>query len=68
MAEDRNQAVQYDDVDPDASIPKPNEDREREHERVRASNDRDQELEREGRPTRHEMYDAVVKGLKTPHA
>jgi hypothetical protein len=43
--------------------PRTHEDSEVEHDRIRTSNDRDQELEREGRPSKHNQgYDDAVRG------
>lgn len=49
-------------------VPIPGEDNEPERERIRKSNDRDQELEREGKPARHNRgYDEAADGkAKTP--
>jgi hypothetical protein len=47
-------------------VPLPSSESPAEHDRIRRSNDRDQELEREGKPSRHnEGYDEVAD-LKTP--
>lgn len=45
-------------------IPIPGEDNDEERERIRRSNDRDQELERQGKPSRHNQgYDEAADGL-----
>lgn len=48
-------------------IPIPGEDNEEERQRIRKSNDRDQELEREGKPSRHNRgYDEAADGAAPP--
>jgi hypothetical protein len=48
-------------------IPIPGEDNDEERERIRKSNDRDQELEREGKPSRHNQgYDEAADGIPVP--
>jgi hypothetical protein len=45
-------------------VPIPGEENEEERLRIRKSNDRDQQLEREGRPSRHNRgYDEVADGI-----
>ena len=45
-------------------VPIPGEDNEEERERIRKSNDRDQELERQGKPSRHNRgYDEAADGV-----
>jgi hypothetical protein len=45
------------------TVPIPSSETEEEHERIRESNDRDQQLEREGRPSRHNRgYDEAADG------
>ena len=45
-------------------VPLPSSETEAEHNRIRASNDRDQELEREGKPSRHNQgYDEAADGI-----
>ena len=40
---------------------------EEEHQRIRSSNDRDQQLEREGKPSRHNQgYDETADGKGMP--
>jgi hypothetical protein len=42
----------------------PSSETQAEHDRIRKSNDRDQELEREGRPSRHNRgYDEAADGV-----
>ena len=44
-------------------VPLPSSESEEEHKRIRESNDRDQELEREGKPSRHNRgYDEAADG------
>jgi len=44
-------------------VPLPSSEDEDEHRRIRSSNDRDQELEREGKPSRHNRgYDEAADG------
>jgi len=44
-------------------VPIPGEDNDAERERIRRSNDRDQELERQGKPSRHNRgYDEAADG------
>ena len=49
-------------------LPPPGDESQAEHDRNRKSNDRDQELEREGKPSRHNRgYDEAADGVvKTP--
>lgn len=48
-------------------VPLPSSDTQAEHDRIRQSNDRDQQLEREGKPSRHNQgYDEAADGPKTP--
>ena len=48
-------------------VPIPGEDNEEERERIRKSNDRDQELERQGKPSRHNRgYDEAADGVGPP--
>jgi hypothetical protein len=48
-------------------VPLPSSETDEERQRIRESNDRDQELEREGRPSRHNQgYDEVADGAATP--
>jgi hypothetical protein len=48
-------------------VPLPSSETDEERQRIRESNDRDQELEREGRPSRHNKgYDEVADGAPTP--
>jgi hypothetical protein len=45
-------------------VPIPASETQSEHERIRKSNDRDQELEREGKPSRHNQgYDQAADGV-----
>jgi hypothetical protein len=45
-------------------VPIPSSETESEHERIRKSNDRDQELERKGKPSRHNRgYDEAADGI-----
>ena len=47
--------------DPVEVVPFPASDSQADHDRIRKSNDRDQELERQGRPARHNQgYDEVL--------
>jgi hypothetical protein len=51
---------QEDDVE---VVPIPSSETEAEHKRIRSSNDRDQQLEREGKPSRHNRgYDEAADG------
>lgn len=44
-------------------VPLPGDESEAEHQRIRSSNDRDQQLEREGKPSRHNRgYDEAAHG------
>jgi hypothetical protein len=44
-------------------VPLPTDESEAEHQRIRSSNDRDQQLEREGKPSRHNRgYDEAAHG------
>ena len=48
-------------------VPMPSTETQAEHDRIRSSNDRDQQLEREGKPSRHNQgYDEAADG--TPAA
>jgi hypothetical protein len=48
-------------------VPMPSSETEEEHDRIRASNDRDQELEREGKPSKHNAgYDQAADGTPAP--
>ena len=48
-------------------VPLPSSETQDEHDRIRESNDRDQELEREGRPSRHNQgYDEAADGPAVP--
>jgi len=48
-------------------VPLPSGEDEEERKRIRRSNDRDQELEREGRPARHNQgYDEAADGVPEP--
>jgi hypothetical protein len=48
-------------------VPMPGSESPAEHDRIRKSNDRDQELERDGKPSRHNRgYDEAADGPKTP--
>jgi hypothetical protein len=48
-------------------VPLPSSETQAEHDRIRRSNDRDQELEREGKPSRHNAgYDEAADGKPTP--
>lgn len=45
-------------------VPIPASESQAEHDRIRKSNDRDQELEREGKPSRHNRgYDEAADGV-----
>jgi hypothetical protein len=45
-------------------VPMPSSETQAEHDRIRKSNDRDQELEREGKPSRHNRgYDEAADGV-----
>ena len=57
-----------DQLDDDLTVvPLPSSETEAEHERIRASNERDQQLEKEGKPARHNRgYDEAVKGTSAP--
>jgi hypothetical protein len=45
-------------------VPIPGEDNEEERQRIRKSNDRDQDLERHGKPSRHNRgYDEAADGI-----
>jgi hypothetical protein len=49
------------------TVPIPSSETEAEHKRVRNSNDRDQQLEREGKPSRHNRgYDEAADGAPHP--
>jgi hypothetical protein len=48
-------------------VPLPTGETEEEHQRIRSSNDRDQQLEREGKPSRHNRgYDQAADGVPGP--
>ena len=48
-------------------VPLPTGETEEEHQRIRSSNDRDQQLEREGKPSRHNRgYDQAADGVPSP--
>jgi hypothetical protein len=48
-------------------VPMPSSETQAEHDRIRKSNDHDQELEREGKPSRHNRgYDEVADGAARP--
>jgi hypothetical protein len=48
-------------------VPLPTGETEEEHRRIRSSNDRDQQLEREGKPSRHNRgYDQAADGTPGP--
>ena len=48
-------------------VPIPASESQAERDRIRKSNDRDQELERDGKPSRHNRgYDEAADGPKTP--
>ena len=48
-------------------VPIPASETQPEHDRIRKSNDRDQQLERDGKPSRHNRgYDEAADGPKTP--
>jgi len=48
-------------------VPLPTGETEEEHQRIRSSNDRDQQLEREGKPSRHNRgYDQAADGPTAP--
>ncbi len=48
-------------------VPLPSSESEAEHKRIRESNDRDQQLERDGRPSRHNRgYDEAADGVPVP--
>src|SRR5205085_1882977 len=56
-----------DEMDDMTVVPLPSEEDEAERERIRRSNDRDQELEREGKPARHNQgYDEAADGTPAP--
>jgi hypothetical protein len=49
-------------------VPLPSSETDEEHRRIRASNDRDQQLERAGKPSRHNQgYDEAADGTPAPH-
>ncbi len=55
-----NRTDEDDDLTP---VPLPGAESEAEHQRIRSSNDRDQELERAGKPSRHNRgYDEAARG------
>lgn len=46
-------------------VPLPASENQEEHDRIRQSNDRDQQLEREGKPSRHNRgYDEAADGVR----
>ena len=48
-------------------VPIPGEEDDAERRRIRSSNDRDQQLEREGKPARHNRgYDEAADGAEAP--
>ena len=48
-------------------VPIPASENQAEHDRIRKSNDRDQELERQGKPSRHNQgYDEAADGVPEP--
>ena len=48
-------------------VPIPASESQAEHDRIRKSNDRDQQLERDGKPSRHNRgYDKAADGPKPP--
>ena len=48
-------------------VPLPGDEDKAEHDRIRSSNDRDQQLERDGKPSRHNRgYDEAAKGGHSP--
>jgi len=48
-------------------VPIPASESQEEHDRVRKSNDRDQQLERDGKPSRHNRgYDEAADGPRSP--
>ena len=48
-------------------VPIPASESETEHDRIRKSNDRDQQLERDGKPSRHNRgYDEAADGVQPP--
>ena len=48
-------------------VPIPASESQAEHDRIRKSNDRDQELERQGKPSRHNQgYDDAADGVPQP--
>jgi len=48
-------------------VPIPSSETQAEHDRIRKSNDRDQELEKKGRPSRHNRgYDEAADGKVPP--
>ena len=48
-------------------VPIPAAESQAEHDRIRKSNDRDQQLERDGKPSRHNRgYDEAADGPKAP--
>ena len=56
-----------DDVDDMTPVPIPGEEDEAERKRIRRSNDRDQDLERQGKPSRHNQgYDEAADGAGEP--
>ena len=56
-----------DDVDDMTPVPMPGEEDEAERKRIRRSNDRDQDLERQGKPARHNQgYDKAADGTPEP--
>jgi len=56
-----------DEMDEMQVVPLPSSETDEERDRIRASNDRDQELEREGKPSRHNAgYDQAADGTPAP--
>jgi hypothetical protein len=56
-----------DELDEMTVVPLPASETEEEHKRIRSSNDRDQQLEREGKPSRHNRgYDEAADGAAAP--
>jgi hypothetical protein len=60
-------AADDDNTDDMTVIPFPGGEDDAERKRIRQSNDRDQELEREGKPARHNQgYDEAADGIPAP--
>jgi hypothetical protein len=56
-----------DELDDMTVVPLPSSETQAEHDRIRKSNDRDQELERQGKPSRHNQgYDQAADGQARP--